>query len=200
MPLFWGWLFVERTYPNKKYKMIKINLLPPQQIKRVKMMIAYQNVISSGLIVFLMFLLVIIIMASFLIFLNFKYSLFERNINEEEAKIVQTESIKTMQKGIKEINDDLSEIKKIQDAKSDLYGILDRINEELFRGVEIYALEIDNKSKTINVTGHSSYRENLVEIRDILKDDSRYKNVDFPLSNLANPRDINFRFSFTYIP
>lgn len=164
------------------------------------MMVAYQNAISSGLILFLMFLLVIVAMASFLTFLNFNYSLFEKNINEEEAKVVQTESIKTMQKRTREVNEDLSKIKKIQDAKSDLYGILDRVNEEFFEEVEVYALEIDNKSKIISVTGHSSFRESLVKIRDILKDDSHYKNVDFPLSNLANPRDINFKFSFIYIP
>lgn len=180
--------------------MIKINLLPPQQIKRIKLMIAYQNAISSALILFLMLLMVIVALASFLTLLSFKYSVFERNINEEQTKIIQTDSIKTVQKRVKELNEELLVIKKIQDTKSDLYGVLDKVNEELFSGVKIYTLEIDKESKLIRVTGNSSLRENLVIIRNILKNDSHYKEVDFPLSNLANPRDINFRFSFTYTP
>lgn len=180
--------------------MIKINLLPPQQAKRIRLMIVYQNAIFSGLILFLMFLLLIVFLASFLTLLNFKYFVFEKNINEEQTKIVQTESIKTMQKRVKELNEDLSKIKKIQDSKSDLYSILDKANEELFDGVKIYSLEIDGKSKTISVTGNSPFRENLVIIRDIIKNNPHYQEVDFPLSNLANPRNINFRFSFIYIP
>jgi len=191
---------VERIHLIKNTKMIKINLLPPQQIKRIKMMIAYQNAISSGLILFSMFLLVIVALASFLTLLNFKYFIFERGINEEQAKVVQTESIKTIQKRVKELNDDLSLIKKIQDTKSDLYGILDKVNEELFGGVKIYTLEIDKESKLISVTGNSLLRENLVAIRNIIKSNPHYKEIDFPLSNLANPRNINFRFSFIYIP
>lgn len=180
--------------------MIKINLLPPQQIKRIKTMAFYQNIISSGLILFLMFLFSVVALALFLTVLNFQYYIFEKSANEAQTKVVQTESIKTIQKRVKELNDDLSAIKKIQDTKSDIYGILNNINEELFKEVKIYSLEIDNNLKSVNVTGFSASRESLVKIRDFLENGSRYKNVDFPLSNLANPRNINFRFSFIYIP
>lgn len=180
--------------------MIKINLLPSGQIKRIKMMILYQNAISSGLILFLMFLSLIVVLASFLTLLNFKYFVFEESINEEQAKVIQTDSIKTIQKRVKELNEDLSSVKKIQDTKSNLYGVLDKVNEELFGGVKVYTLEVNDESKLISVTGYSPFRENLVAIRNILKNNPYYKEVNFPFSNLANPRDINFRFSFTYIP
>ena len=160
----------------------------------------YQNIISSGLILFLMFLFSVVALALFLTVLNFQYYVFEKSANEAQTKVVQTESIKTIQKRVKELNDDLSAIKKIQDTKSDIYGILNNINEELFKEVKIYSLEIDNNLKSVNVTGFSASRESLVKIRDLLESGSRYKNVDFPLSNLANPRNINFRFSFIYIP
>jgi hypothetical protein len=179
--------------------MIKINLLPPGQIKRIKMMILYQNVISSGLIIFLMFLSLIVILASFLTLLNSKYFVFEKNINEEQAKVIQTDSIKTIQKRVKDLNKDLSVIKKIQDTKSNLYGVLDKVDEELFSGVKIYTLDINSESKLISVTGYSPFRENLVVIKSALKNNPHYKEVDFPLSDLANPRDINFRFSFIYV-
>jgi hypothetical protein len=180
--------------------MIKINLLPPQQIKRIKLMIAYQSAISSALILFLFFLLMVVAMASFLTLLNFKYSAFEKSINEEQTKVIQTDSIKTIQKRVKELNEDLSAIKKIQDTKSDFYGILDKVNEELFGGVKVYSLEIDRETRMVSVTGNALLRESLVAIRNILKNNPHYKEMDFPLANLANPRNINFRFTFTYIP
>lgn len=159
-----------------------------------------QDVISSTLLLFLMALSLVVIMGLFLTLLNLKYLAFERDINNEQAKVIQTESIKTIQKRIKELNEDLSAIKKIQDTKSDLYGVLDKINEELFKEIKIYNLEINNETKAISVAGLSLFRENLVKIRNTIEKSPHYQEIDFPLSNLANPRDINFRFSFKYIP
>jgi predicted RND superfamily exporter protein len=178
--------------------MIKMNLLPPEQKKRIKILILYRDIISSGLILFLLFLLLIIFLGGSLTFLNMQYLAFEKDINDQQSRIIQTETLKTIQNRIKELNDGILAIKKIEDSKSDLYEVLDRINEEIFQGVKIYSLQIDNDSKLITVSGYSSSRENLVAIRKILNGDSHYKEVDFPLSNLANPTNINFRFSFTY--
>jgi len=183
--------------------MIKMNLLPPGQKKRIKILILYRDIISSGLILFLMFLLLIIFLGGSLTFLNMQYLTFEKDINDQQSRVIQTETsktipLKTIQDKIKELNDGILAIKKIEDAKSNLYDVLDRINEEIFQGVKIYSLQAENDSKLITVSGYSSSRENLVAIRKILNSDSHYKEVDFPLSNLANPTNINFRFSFTY--
>ena len=158
----------------------------------------YRDVISSGLLLFLMFLLLTVFLAGSLTFLNFRYSAFEKNINDQQSKIIQTETIKTIQGRIDNLNSSLSALKKIQDKKSDLYGVLDKVDTELFKQVKIYSLQIDRESKLITVSGFAPQRENLVEIRDAIDASPDYKEVEFPLANLANPTNINFHFSFTY--
>ena len=161
-------------------------------------MLLYQNVISSGLLLFLMFLVLTLFLAGALIFLNLQYLAFEKSINDEQSVIIQSESIKTIQNRIKELNDDLLAIKKIEDSKSDLYGVLDKINEELLTNVKIYNLDINGESKLVTVSGFAVLRADLVAIREKINSSSDYKEVEFPLSNLANPANINFRFSFSY--
>ena len=161
-------------------------------------MILYQNIVSSGLLLFLMFLLLTVFLAGSLTFLNFRYLAFEKNINDQQSRVIQTETIKTMQSRIDDLNGSLSALKKIQDGKSNLYEVLDKVNAELFKEVKIYSLQIDRNSKLITVSGFSPLRENLVKIRETIDNNPNYKEVEFPLANLANPININFRFSFTY--
>ncbi|MFZ5559199.1 MAG: PilN domain-containing protein [Patescibacteria group bacterium] len=178
--------------------MIRTNLLPPEQKERLKLRISYQNIISSGFILFLLILLLVIILAGFLTFLYFNYWDIENKIAIEQSKVIQTETIKGMEKKIKDLNKELVELKRIQDKRSNIYQILDNISRNLLIGVKVYTLEMDGDSKLVSVTGFSSTRENLLAIKKALEDNPNYKNIDFPLSNLANPQNINFRFSFTY--
>ena len=178
--------------------MLRINLLPLQQKKRLELKAFYQNIISSGFILFLLILFLIVFLAGFLIFLHFKYQAIENRIIVEQSKIIQTETVKGMEKKVRELNKELEELEKIQAERSNLYSILDNISQNLLIGVRVYSLEINRNSGMITVTGFSPTRENLLTIKKILENSPNYKNIDFPLSNLANPKDINFKFSFNY--
>jgi len=180
--------------------MLKINLLPTEQKERLATESRYRNIISSGFILFLLTLLSIIISAGFLIFLHFKYQDIENKITVEQSKVIQTETVKGMEKKVNELNRELIEIRNLQDKKDGLYTIIDIVSRDILNGVRVYSLNIDRDSQIVIVSGFSSTRENLLAIKNKLETDPRYKNVDFPLSNLANPKDINFRFSFTYVP
>jgi uncharacterized membrane protein len=182
--------------------MLTINLIPPQQKERIKLKIYYQNVISSGFILFLLILLLIIFLAGILIFLHFKYQFIENEISVEQSKIIRTESYKGMEKKIINLNKELLEVKEIQDSKSNAYQILDDISQNLLIGVRIYNLKIDKSSNRVTVTGFAPTREDLLKIKNILETSPKYnkESIDFPLSNLANPANINFPFSFTYTP
>ncbi|OGZ33094.1 MAG: hypothetical protein A2V69_02785 [Candidatus Portnoybacteria bacterium RBG_13_40_8] len=182
--------------------MLTINLIPPQQKERIKLKIYYQNIISSGFILFLLILLLIIFLAGILIFLHFRYLFIEDKISVEQSKIIQTESYKGMEKKITNLNKELSEVKEIQDKRSDTYQILNDISQNLLIGVRIYNLRIDKSSNRVTVIGFAPLRENLLNIKSILEANPKYNKgeIDFPLSNLANSSNINFRFSFTYTP
>lgn len=175
-----------------------MNLLPISQKKKVKLGITYQNIIFSGLILVLLILILIVFLGGFLIFLNFKYHSIEKRITVEQSRIIQTETVKGMERKIKELNKEIDKLEEFQTSQSNLYQILEKITRNLFLEVKVYSLEMDRGIGRVAVTGYSASRENLLVIKEILETSPDYKNIDFPLSNLTNPRDIDFNFSFEY--
>lgn len=163
-------------------------------------MVYYQDIISSGFILLLMILFLIVFLAGFLIFLHLRYQVIEKRITVEQSKVIQTQTVKEMERRLGDLNEKLQELGQIQAKRSNLYSILDNLSSNLLLGVRVYTMEINRSSELVTISGFSPRRENLLVIKKILETDSHYKNLDFPLSNLANPQNINFRFSFTYVP
>jgi hypothetical protein len=176
-----------------------MNLLPTEQRKRFRLAIFYQKAISSGLILLLLLLVLILLLGGFLFFLNFTYQFIEGKIATEQSKIIQIWTVIEMEKRVEEFNNEIIGLKKIHSQQSNLYQVLDNISRNLLKGVEVHNLEIHRDSGMIMVSGYSSTRENLLIIKEILETNpDYYKDINFPLSNLTNPRDIDFHFSFTY--
>lgn len=159
----------------------------------------YQNVVFSGLILILLSLVLILLLGGLLIFLNFKFQVIEKEIISEQSRVIQSETVRSMERKIKELNKELEEVKEAQTKESNIYSILDNISQNVLVGVEVYSLRIDRETKRVNVSGYSPARENLLIIKEILETSDNYKNIDFPLANLTNPRDIDFGFSFDYV-
>jgi len=178
--------------------MLRTNLIPPEQKERLRWKNYYQNIISSGFILFLLILVFIISLAGILLFIHFKYLSIENKITIEQSRIIQTESYKDLEKKIINLNKNLADFRKTQNQKSNIYSLLDNISSSLFVGVTVYSLDVNRTAKLITVSGFSPTRENLLAIKNNLETNPNYKDIDFPLSNLANPQNINFRFSFIY--
>jgi len=173
-----------------------MNLLPLEQKKRIKSLLLYQSVISSGLILILLSLIVILFLSGFLVFLNFQYQEMENKIGIEQSKITQVGVIKNVEKNIKDLNKELRELSLINTDKKVLYDSLEKISNELLSEVRVDSLEIDNLNK-VSVYGYSDTRAKLLRIKNILETSSGFKEIDFPLSNLTNSSNIDFHFSFT---
>jgi len=158
----------------------------------------YQNIVFSGLILILLSLVLILLLGGLLIFLNFRFQAIEKEIITEQSRVIQTETIRSMERKIKELNKELKEVREAQIKESNIYSVLDDISQNVLFGVEVYSLRIDRGTKRVNVSGYSSTRENLLIIKEILETSDNYRNINFPLANLTNPRDIDFSFSFEY--
>lgn len=178
--------------------MIRLNLLPTEEKKKIKLDFLQCNIIFSGLFLILLILILILILSGSLIFLNFKLYSISQETMLQQSKIVQTETIKGIEKKVKELNLQLTDLDKITKNQSNFYNVLSDIVPELLSRVEVYTIDMERETKTITITGYSSTRDNLLLIKKTLETSVKYKNIDFPISNLTNPKDINFRFSFTY--
>lgn len=174
-----------------------MNLLPIEQQKRVRMLFSYQNVIFGGLFLIFLIMLLILFLGAFLISLNFTYQTLEKEIEFEQSKTIGEETVAGIEIKIKELNQDLINLKKAQLAQSNIYELIENLYQNLFSGVQIHNLDIDEATKKVTVTGYSPTRESLLAIKEILETLPEYEDVDFPLSNLVSAKEINFRFSFT---
>lgn len=177
-----------------------MNLLPNKQIKRIKLLICYQNIVYSGLILILLILLLIFLLGGFLIFLNLKYQNIEKKIMTEQSRVFEARTIKGMERKISELNEELNKLEQIQNQKTNIYQVLDEISRNLLIGVEVFTLEINRESSRVLISGHSATRDNLLAIKKTLESSPDYENIDFPLSNLTESKDIDFQFSFIYKP
>ena len=177
-----------------------MNLLPLGQKKRIGLQMLYKNIVSSGFILILLILILILFLGGFLVFLNFKYCIIEQKITFEQSRIIQTETVKGMERRVKELNKDLVKIKDTFNKSSNLYQILDTISRDLLIEVRVDSIEIDGNSNKIIVSGYSPTRDKLLAIKNKLETSPKYKDIDFPISNLANPKDIDFYFNFVYKP
>lgn len=175
-----------------------MNLLPLRQKKRIKLLILYQNIIFSGLILIILIVVLIIFLGGALIFLNFKYQEIERKVIAEQSRIIYTETVEGMERKVAEVNRELVSLKKFQDRQSRFNQIIENIYNDLLSDVQVHSFNMDDKTKRVIITGYSATREDLLEIKNTLESSLSYENVDFPLSNLVNSKNINFRFSFTY--
>lgn len=173
-----------------------MNLLPRKQKKRLKLEMIYRNIVYSGLILILLVLVLIFFSGAFLFFLNFKYHNIEKNIMEKQSRVIESETVRGMERKVKELNKELENLKEIKAKQSNLYVILDNINNDILKDVELYTLEIDKDLKKVTITGFASDRNILVNIKEILE--QKYKNIDFPISNFTKAQNIDFTFSFIY--
>lgn len=122
--------------------MLRTNLIPPEQKERLKWKNYYQNIISSGFILFLLILIFIISLAGILLFIHFKYLSIENKITIEQSRIIQTESYKDLEKKIINLNKNLADFRKTQNQKSNIYSLLDNIFQFTCRG---YCLQSGGK-------------------------------------------------------
>lgn len=177
--------------------MMRMNLLPIEQRKRVRMILYYQNVIFGGLFLIFLIMLLILFLGAFLISLNFTYQALEKEIILEQSKSIGEETVVGIENKVEELNQDLISLRDTQFNQSNVYEIIEDLCQNLFLGIQIQSLDVNATAKKIIVIGYSPTRENLLAIKEILETSSKYKDVDFPLSNLVSAKDINFKFSFT---
>jgi len=173
-----------------------MNLLPIKQRKRIKAQILYQNIVFSGLLLILLVLILMLVLGGLLIFLNFKYQEIEKGITDEQSRIIKTETVKSMERKVNELNKEIVSLKGIQEKQTGFYSVLVDLSENILDQVVIYTIEIDGDLNKITISGFSPTREKLLVIKQKLE--SSYKNVDFPISNLTDPVNINFTFTYEY--
>ncbi len=173
--------------------MIKLNLIPPDKKEEIIKKHQLKKVF------FVETILTIIIVSLFVTLLSFKYVL---SINlaslatsqREDKQAIQYNKIKKYDQQFNQINTQIFQVAKLE--KDQLYWskLLVKLNQIIFPDISLDSLSTSNY--TITLRGKADSRDNLILFKKKLEDEACFSNINLPLSNLVNKKNIEFQISF----
>lgn len=170
-----------------------LNLLPPQQKKRVRLEFLNQAIISAAIAV----IFIVLILALLLLITK---SFLSINLDEKEGELLSWQSkteikeLENLEERVKKLNENLLFLERRQKEQVKFSLILEDLAKDAPLGIRFDNLSIKEAGK-ISIRGHSLTRDILLTFKTTLENNPRIINFDFPLSNLTKTRDIDFYLS-----
>jgi Tfp pilus assembly protein PilN len=172
---------------------IKLNLIPPPRKKEIKKSYFLRMIVRWQMEIFLILLIFLVLLW------NISYILkLETASNLKQIEMLHQDfSYKDMQgyeEKIKNANSQVADVEKIQKGQVYWSELLDKLNNIIFAGIEIDSL--GTKNYEVFLTGVAYNRDNLVNFKEKLTQESCFTEVDFPLANLMNKENLVFQMQF----
>jgi len=168
--------------------MITLNIISPELKKEIKLKNIYQilKVEIFFAMIFIIFYLASVISSKYIL----KSYLAEITQKNNIANEATNETIQT----VDNINKKLVEVAKIQTENINWLNLLEAISNNTEDDVRYNKIAIDTKSG-LALSGISSTREGLIKIKKFLENAQYLSDVNFPISNLLEKKDINFNIT-----
>lgn len=178
-----------------------INLIPNQEKKKM-----VKDFYFRLLVVFFMMLGFSIFIASAAILPSYFLSVAKKNVATLRLESQKNEPIADLdKKTLTAIEDLKKKLALFQKAKGEKFSVAEKAFKEIASrktsGISVEKIYYENSAqdgKKISVQGKASSREQLVLFGKALEDDSAFKEVDLPISNLI--KGSNIEFYLTLIP
>ncbi|NQU77766.1 PilN domain-containing protein [Candidatus Falkowbacteria bacterium] len=177
--------------------MISLNLLPPEQKEKVKKMAIYtviENLIA-GLFITIAFLGIILLLSK---------NILEKKYAYYTASVV-TPSYQTLilNQNIKKINSELQTISSVQTNFKKWSIMLVELDKLIPDNIQITYLDLKSQEqeedtlKVLEMKGKAITREKLLAFQENLENSSLFTQVESPISNILEQKNINFNFDLT---
>ena len=176
-----------------------INLLPPQQKEELLREEKWKLTLILGIISLIFFLCLSLILFSVKIYISGKLES-QKILLEIEEKKFKTSEIQDFQKKITLLNQNLSKLDSFYQGQLDLTKILEKISTTLPPGIYLNSFSWQKENSQIGLSGFSSLRGNLFELKKNLEKEKDFEEIYFPPSNWVKPKDINFNVTFKVKP
>lgn len=178
---------------------IKLNIIPEYKKREIKNRSIFLRIMRWNFEFFAVYALFIVTLfaVSYILELNLQANLIQLNPNN----ISKFDEFKIYDKKIKETNDNVAEIRKIQEGQIYWTKLFSRLEGLLPEGV--FITEIVSKDYSILLAGYSNNRDNLSAFRDKIlneknsNDKNCFTEVDLPLSYLSVKENLDFQITFS---
>ncbi len=174
-----------------------INLLPKTRQYELKYEAIYHSLVSLFSISLLSFVIVFTLQFATKLYLKFQAEQLAGNINRLTEEVNKQDNTSLKQK-ITVVNNVITDYKNISDQNPRWSNLIKVFVPLVPDGVRVDSLTVNVKNKTVQISGFAPTREVVIAMyNNILADSDNFTNIDYPLENVARPKDINFHFMFT---
>lgn len=173
---------------------IKLNLVPPERKEELKKIYKLRMVIRWEVQLAAIFVLLILALVSINAIVKINLSIAQNNLDMIDKNSEQYQAIEDYDKEIKGVVSTTGNISSVQSAQLYWSKFLTRLDEKVITGIALSKLETNNY--VVSLSGKADMRDNLIAFKENIERDSCFSDVNFPLSNLVSPGNIEFQMDF----
>jgi len=115
---------------------------------------------------------------------------------ELQQQVVSQEKNRELKRQLDEFNTDLRNYVTLEENQAFWSEVLIAFARLVPQDVAIDTFLAERETLRIRVTGFAKSRDSVLRLRNNLLDSEYFENVNFPLSNLIKPNDVNFTYTF----
>ena len=176
--------------------MKKINLLPKPKQKELMYERLFHNILVAVVLASCILLSGVVVQLITWAYLERSQVSLIADIEWLKKSTDKTESAQVKQ-DIRLVNSQMKDFDQLAKAQPRWSVVLDAFAVQIPNGVQISEFTADSAKMRIDISGYSPTREQVIELyNNINADKDHFKDIDYPLENVAKPVDVKFHFSF----
>lgn len=176
--------------------MKRINLLPIHKQSELYYEDLYHSVSVAAVLGVLILLLGVVAQVAVWFYLDAKEKSVTIEVDTLKQQIDRTENAQLKQE-IKLINNQMVDFESLSKLTPKWSAVLTAFAKQIPADVRISSFTAEVKTGKIEISGYSPTRELVIELyNNINSDKEHFRDIDYPLENVAKPTEVNFNYSF----
>lgn len=177
-----------------------INLLPKERQKEIYLEDRFRLVVLFFGISVSTLLLTSLCLVGARMYLKNESSNISNEITQLKTAVNKQENAE-LKTNISKINNLILDFRTLSEATPAWSKVLLAFGRLVPEGVGVTNFSADLEKKRIDISGFSKSRESVIELYNNVKADTKnFKDINYPLENVAKPTDVAFKFTFFIQP
>lgn len=173
-----------------------INLLPKAKQKELHYEALFHSVLTAAIIGGVSLLVVVVLEVGLGVYLQRAQSSVEAQI-EQTKKLSNKEENSQLKTTIDGINAQLKDYQDLSSSSPLWSKALRYFSADVPDGIKITTFSADTAKKQVDINGYAPTREQVIALYNKINDDKEhFKDIDYPLENVARATEVDFHFTF----
>ncbi|KKR91720.1 MAG: hypothetical protein UU95_C0027G0006 [Parcubacteria group bacterium GW2011_GWC2_42_12] len=169
--------------------MLTLNMVSAEQKKEIRLRHIYGFVKTINLTLIIITIAIAIILLAAKIILQSKF-----NDTISQTTLV-TKTNQSYNNNIREINNKLNFIAKIQTEFIPWSNLIKSLAEITPADINFYYVKLDSLEQTIKINGRAGLRSSLLNFKEKMKATAYFKEIEFPIKNILEKENIDFEIN-----